>query len=536
MNKKKFTALYCRLSRDDELTGESNSIQNQKKLLRKYALENHFSNFLFFVDDGWSGTNFERPDFKKMMDMVYKGEISEIIVKDHSRLGRNYLIIGSLMDEFTAKNIRYIAINDGIDTQNGLDDLLPMRDLFNEWYPRDTSKKIRAIQHNMAINGKHLSGSAPYGYKMEYINGERTLVINPETAPHVQTIFNLCLEGMGPSAIARYMAEHKIMTPGAYTYFHTGKYFSKKREDYPYLWEKSCISNILNNMAYIGCVVNGKTTRPSFKSKKIIKQSVENFIIVPNMHEPIISQEVFNLVQERRQHRRRPLKTGENDLFSGFLFCGDCGRRMYHVRGTTIQKKYFHYVCSGSKTQPQQCTSHYIRKIVLYDYLLKEIRRTAVYISKHKKIFEEAFLNCRVAEKNQKLQLLSDAIAECEKRSEELDFLLKKTYEDLSFQKISENQFDILSFQFEKEQKENSDKYNKLMSQYNSNSDILKNLNTFTGKIIKYVSLETITPEILIELIEKILIFKRPIPYSSKYEPDIQIIFRYAGNISRLIN
>lgn len=535
MNKKKFTALYCRLSRDDELTGESNSIQNQKKLLRKYALDNHFNNFLFFIDDGWSGTNFERPDFKKMMDMAYKDEISEIIVKDHSRLGRNYLIIGSLMDEFISRNIRYIAINDGIDTKNGLDDLLPMRDLFNEWYPRDTSKKIRAVQHNMAINGKHLSGSAPYGYTMEYINGERTLVVNPETAPHVQTIFNLCLKGMGPSAIARYLTEHKIMTPGAYTYFHTGKYYSEKRKTYPYLWEKSCIISILNNMAYLGCVVNGKTTRPSFKSKKIIKQSAENFIIVPNKHEAIISQEVFDLVQERRKHRRRPLKTGENDLFSGFLFCGDCGRRMYHVRGTTIQQKYFHYVCSGSKKQPKQCTSHYIRKTILQDYLKKEIQKAASYVLSHKKEFSETFLNCRVAEKKQKLERLSAEIEYCEKRSEELNFLLKKAYEDLSFQKISANQFDILSFQFEKECKENSDKYDKLMSQYHYNNDNLKNLNTFTEKIIKYTSLETITSELFIALIEKIFIFKRPVSHSSKQEPKIQIIFRYVGDISSII-
>lgn len=535
MNKKKFTALYCRLSRDDELTGESNSIQNQKKLLRKFALDNHFNNFLFFVDDGWSGTDFDRPDFSRMMDMVYKDQISEIIVKDHSRLGRNYLVIGSLMDEFTARNIRYIAVNDGIDTEKGLDDLLPMRDLFNEWYPRDTSKKIRAVQHNMALNGKHLSGSAPYGYTMEYIDGERTLVINPETAPHVQTIFNLCLQGMGPSAIARYLSDHKIMTPGAYTYFHTGKYYSEKRKNHPFLWDKSCVSGILDNMAYIGCVVNGKTIRPSFKSKKVVKQKAEDFIIVPNMHEPIISQEVFDSVQERRKYRRRPLKTGENDLFSGFLFCGDCGQRMYHVRGTTIQKKYFHYICSGSKIQPPKCTSHYIRKTILYDYLLREIRETALYISRHKKEFEEAFLNCRMSEEKQRIRQLSEAIKTCEKRSDELNFLLKKTYEDLSFQKISDSQFEILSAQFEKERRKISDKYDHLVLQYNSHQDNMKDLNTFTGKILKYTALTEITPEILIELIEKIYIFKRPVPHSSKLEPDIQVIFRYTGNIHSLI-
>lgn len=277
------------------------------------------------------------------------------------------------------------------------------------------------------------------------------------------------------------------------------------------------------------------TTHPSFKSKKIIKQNTENFIIVPNKHEPIISQEVFDLVQERRKHRRRPLKTGEHDLFSGFLFCGDCDRRMYHVRGTTVQQKYFHYICSGSKKQPQACSSHYIRKAILTDYLKKEIQKAASYVSNHKKEFVKIFLSCRADEKKQKLEQLSAEISYCEKRSEELNFLLKNAYEDLSFQKISENQFNILSFQFEKECEENSNKYNKLMSQYQSDNDNFKNLNTFAEKIIKYTSLQTITPEILIELIEKILIFKRPIPHSSKQEPKIQIIFRYVGDISSLI-
>lgn len=426
MNNKKLTALYCRLSRDDALAGESNSIQNQKLLLRKYALDNHFRDFRFFVDDGWSGTNFERPAFKEMMNLVYEDKIGEIIVKDHSRLGRNYLVIGSLMDEFTSRNIRYIAVNDGIDTQNGLDDLLPMRDLFNEWYPRDTSKKIRTVQHNMAINGKHLSGNAPYGYRMEYINGERTLVVNPETAPHVKTIFQLCLQGMGPSAIARYMTSQNIMSPGAYAYFHTGKFYSQKRAEHPYLWDKSCIIGILSNMAYIGCVVNGKTVRPSFKSKRVIKQSSDHFIIVPNMHEPIISEETFHLVQERRKYRRRPVKTGENDLYSGFLFCGDCHRRMYHVRGTTIPSKYFHYICSGSKTTPTICTAHYIRKEVLNDFILNYIRHTAIFVTTHKKAFEETYLNCRITEEKKKLSELSIQIQNCESRKEELIFCLKK--------------------------------------------------------------------------------------------------------------
>lgn len=535
MSTKKITALYCRLSHDDALAGESNSIQNQKFLLRKYALENHFNNYLFFIDDGWSGTNFDRPDFNKMMDMVYRDEISEIIVKDHSRLGRNYLVIGSLMDELSTRNIRYIAINDNIDTQNGLDDLLPMRDLFNEWYPRDTSKKIRTVQHAMALNGQHLSGHAPYGYTMEYVNGERTLIVNPETAPHVQTIFRLCQEGLGPSAIARYMSEHHIMSPGAYIYHNTGKYFSEKRKNLPYLWEKSAVISILKNRTYTGCVVNGKTTRQSFKNRKIIKQSEDDFIIVRDRHEAIISDDIFSIVQERRHYRKRPIKSGEHDLYSGFLFCGTCHRRMYHVRGTTLDTRYHHYICSGSKKQPKQCTSHYIRKNVLTAFLISYIRQTAAFIIADKQKFEEHFLKCRTSEEKFRIAQLEQQIKQLEERENELTFLLKKTYEDLSFERISQSQFQLLSDQFEEELHNNSKLLKNLRVQFHTKTDLLQNLNKFTQKITQYNTIDEITPEILSTLIDKIYIYKRPIAYSSKYEPVIEISFYHVGIISSLI-
>lgn len=535
MNNKKFTALYCRLSHDDALSGESNSIQNQKFLLRKYALDHHFNHYMFFIDDGWSGTNFERPDFSRMMDMVYHDEISEIIVKDHSRLGRNYLVIGGLMDELSARNIRYIAINDNIDTQNGLDDLLPMRDLFNEWYPRDTSKKIRTVQHVMALNGQHLSGHAPYGYTMEYVNGERTLIINPETAPNVKTIFRLCMEGYGPSAIAKYMSEQKIMSPGAYTYYHTGKYFSEKRRDMPYLWEKSAVIAILKNRAYTGCVVNGKTTRQSFKSKKIIRQSEDNFIIVKNRHEAIISSELFDIVQEHRKYRKRPVKSGELDLFSGILFCGSCQRRMYHVRGTTLNARYHHYICSGSKKQPRQCTSHYIRKSVLTDFLISYIRATASFILTNKSVFEEHYLDCRTEEEKRNLSQLQVKIQELSRRECDLTFLLKKTYEDVSFNRISQSQFELLSEQFEKEKKDNSVLLEHLQAQLHTRTNHLQNLIKFTKQIVNYNDITEITPDLLGSLIDKIYIYERPVAYSGRCEPKIEVSFHYVGIISHLI-
>lgn len=535
MKQEKFTALYCRLSHDDAMAGESNSIQNQKILLRKYALENHLQNYLFFVDDGWSGTNFERPDFKRMMDMVYQDKISEIIVKDHSRLGRNYLVIGSLMDEFTSRNVRYIAIHDNIDTQKGLDDLLPMRDLFNEWYPRDTSKKIRSVQHAMALNGKHLAGHAPYGYDMCIVNGERQLVINPETAPNVRTIFSLCLSGLGPSAIAKYMSERHILSPGAYLYQKTGKYYSRKREEYPYLWEKSCIIGILKNRTYLGCVVNGKTTRASFKSKKVIHQSEDLHIIVENKHEPIISEEDFFLVQEKRKYRRRPLKTGEHDLFSGFLFCGDCNRRMYHVRGTTLKEDYHHYVCSGSKAYPKKCDSHYIRKKVLYEMVLSHISTTASYIAANPNTFAQDFLHCKSSQEQKKLLEIKNKLEQCEKREEELIFLMKQVYEDLSFHKITSEQFSLLTEEFEKEQNDNKQRQKNLTEQYEKRNDIFQSLQHFIQIIKDYQNLTTLSAEALSSLIHHIKIFRRDIPYSTKSEPSIEIYYQYVGKIDDYI-
>ena len=305
MTSEKITALYCRLSRDDEQALESSSISNQKKLLSNYAINHHMFNTMFFVDDGWSGTNFERPAFQRMMNYIVQNKISTIIVKDHSRLGRNYLIIGSLMDTFTNNNIRYIAINDGIDTDNGTDDLLPMRDLFNEWYPKDTSKKIRAVQRSMAMRGEHISGSVPYGYSSIKINGKNTFVINPETAPIVKEIFSLCIQGYGPTQIAKELESRKIYTPGAYLYHTTGKYKTENRINHPYSWDKSCIIHILENRVYTGCVVSGKTMRKSYKCKQIIRQPEEHQIIVQNMHEAIIDEATFDLVAKRRKQRRR---------------------------------------------------------------------------------------------------------------------------------------------------------------------------------------------------------------------------------------
>lgn len=527
MTNEKITALYCRLSRDDEQNGESGSISNQKMLLSNYAIKHHMFNTMYFIDDGWSGTNFERPAFQQMMNYIVQNKISTIIVKDHSRLGRNYLVIGTLMDTFASNNIRYIAINDGIDTNNGTDDLLPMRDLFNEWYPKDTSKKIRAVQHSMALRGEHISGSVPYGYNAKRINNKITYEINPETAPIVKEIFSLCVKGYGPSQIAKELMHRKIYTPGAYLYHTTGKYRTDKRANYPFSWDKSCVIHILENKTYTGCVVSGKTKRKSYKSKQVIRQPESDQIIVPNMHEAIIDDETFRLVAERRTQRRRPTRFGDVDIFSGLIFCKDCGKRMYHCRSSSIDKNLFHYVCRTNSKTGERCTSHFIRNSVIEENVIQKINYASGYISNNEEKFIKDYINTSEENELKKISAINKELSNISKRINDIDKLFQCTYEDFKNNTISRHHYDILVKKFDSERKELEDKSLSLSEYHSKSVEQLDNVHKFISKIKKYTNISSISREELYEIVEKIVIHKRKIKNSSCSQPEIEVIFRY---------
>ncbi len=529
MTNEKITALYCRLSKDDELSGESGSISNQKTILSNYAITHHLFNTMYFIDDGWSGTNFDRPAFQKLMNYILQNKVSTVIVKDHSRLGRNYLVIGSLMDTFTSNQIRYIAINDGIDTNNGTDELLPMRDLFNEWYPKDTSKKIRAVQHSMALRGEHISGSVPYGYSPATIDNKKTFVVNPETAPVVKDIFELCLMGYGPNQIARALEKRKILTPGAYLYQKTGRYKTENRVNFPYSWDKSCIIHILDNRVYTGCVVSGKTKRLSYKSKHVIKQPESAQIIVENMHEAIIDNETFNLVCERRKQRRRPTRFGDVDIFSGIVFCKACGKRMYHCRSTSLKERNYHYACRTNQRIGMTCTSHFIRNDVIKAELLRQLNSVSDYVNSNEKDFTKELLHYTKKQQLNKITSIKNQIQQTNLRLSQIDDIFKNTYEDLKNHLITEQHYKILVEKYDSERNLLTNSLNSLSLAYDSSTEKLDNLHLFISTIKKFRNITDISRDDLFSIVEKIYIGERPLKNSYASQPEVEIVFRYIG-------
>lgn len=522
------TALYFRLSRDDELQGESNSISNQRKILQRYARDNDFFDTLEFVDDGFSGTNFNRPAFTEMMELAAKGEIGTILVKDHSRLGRNYLVVGTLMEEFQQKGIRYIAVNDGIDTKDGLDDFLPLRDLFNEWHARDTSKKIRAVFKSKALNGELLSGAAPYGYVVDRSGEKPRYAVDEETAPTVRRIFQMCMDGLGPTQIAKRLSAEQVLTPGAYEYRKTGRRPTANRINRPYRWDASAVAHILSNRAYTGCVVNGKTCRPSFKSKRTVDKPPEEYIVVPGMHPAIIDDETFVLVQKRREQRRRPTKMGEMDLFSGLVYCADCGKRMYHVRSKSLKPEQYHYICSTSRlTHREDCSSHFIRCASLYEVVLRDIRQMAEYVKRYEQDFLRAYLDGS-AEEQKKAQAHRKAeLGKAERRRTELDTLIQNLYEYSVAGNMTAERFKVMSAKYEEELAALNAKLADLQAEQQQTREQADGVRRFIRRIRKYTELKELTPEVLGELVDKIVVHERSVPHSRKCEQKIEVYYNF---------
>lgn len=522
------TALYCRLSRDDEQQGESNSIQNQKIILQKYAAENDFHNTQTFIDDGYSGTNFERPAFREMMALVEGKQVGTILVKDHSRLGRNYLVIGSLMERFLKTGVRYIAINDNVDTAKGLDDLLPMRDLFNEWFPRDTSKKIRAVFKNKAQNGEHLSGTTPYGYLPDRTGGKLRYTVDADAAPTVRRIFQMCLDGLGPTQIAKQLTAERILSPGAYIYQKTGSRPTERRINQPYRWDTSTVAHVLENKAYLGCVVNGKTYRPSFKSKYAMKKPEAEHIVIPNMHEAIIDEETFALVQKRREQRRRPTKMGVMDIFSGIVCCADCGQRMYHVRGTTMKPEQYSYVCSTNRLKGKDaCTAHFIRCKNLYQLVLADIQRISGYVKQYESAFIKEYLS-RSAQEEKKAQAKRKSdLDKASRRMSELDTLIETLYEYSVSGKITEERFQTMTARYEEEQSGIKLKMAALREEYDGSKAKAEGIQKFIRRIRKYTEIKELDATVLGELVEKIVAHERDVRHGKSCNQKVEIFYNF---------
>ncbi|MDY5083515.1 MAG: recombinase family protein [Candidatus Limivicinus sp.] len=499
--------LYERLSRDDNLEGESYSVGNQKKLLTKVAKEKGYTNLVHFLDDGISGVTMDRPGFVDMIQQIEQGKASAVFVKDLSRLGRNYIEVGKLTEEFFPEhNIRLVAVSDNIDTDEGENELAPIRNLFNEWYARDISKK-RRISNKIKGNSGEPMGQPPYGYVKDPENPKHWLV-DEEAAQVVRRIYSMTLEGFGTEQIASQLEQDEILTPRAYWLTKGIKRPGKGKQQPPTKWNSSTITKILSLQEYCGDVLNFKTYSKSYKNKKRIDNDREDWVVFKDVHEPIIERAVYEQIQEKRgKMRKRRTNDGEKNMFSGLLVCADCGSNLhFHFNQGNPEIKYFN--CSNYKGNRGTCTStHYVRVDFLEQVVLGEIRRLTKYAS----IYEDEFLKEVIGHSRQaeeaNLKLKEKEVKSLLARNEELDGLFERIYEDNVSGKLSDERFTKMSIRYESEQKENSDRIKKLTSEIEKQSNRTTSTNMFISLVRKYTRARKLTPRMLNELVEKIEVY-----------------------------
>ena len=499
--------LYERLSRDDNLEGESYSIGNQKKLLTKVAKEKGYTNLVHFLDDGISGVTMDRPGFNDMMEQLAAGKAAAVFVKDLSRLGRNYIEVGRLTEEFFPEHdIRLVAVSDNIDTAEGENELAPIRNLFNEWYARDISKK-RRISNKIKGNAGEPMGPPPYGYKKDPDDPKRWIV-DEEAAQVVRRVFRMTLDGYGTEQIATIFSEEKIFTPIAYWREKGVNRPGKSKLRGPYMWNSSTITHILSLQEYCGDILNFKTYSKSYKNKKRLANDRENWVIFQDVHEPIIERAVFEQVQQKRgKIRKRRTHEGERNMFSGLLVCADCGHNLhFHFNQGNPDIKYFN--CSNYKGNRGTCTStHYVRVDFLEQVVLGEIRRLTKFASQ----FEDEFVKAVIGHSQQAeatdRKLKEKELKALQARDEELDGLFERIYEDNVSGKLSDDRFARMSRRYEEEQKELAEKIKALRAEIDKQNSQSMTTDMFISLVRKYTRARKLTPRMLNELIEKIEVF-----------------------------
>lgn len=526
LNENRITALYCRLSQDDGREGESNSIVNQRSLLNEFARKNHFKNLQFFVDDGYSGTTFDRPQFRKMERLIENGEVGTVIVKDMSRLGRNYLQVGMYTDiVFPENNVRFIAINDNVDSDVQTEfDMTPIRNFCNELFARDTAKKIKTTFKMKGEQGEHLATRPPLGYKKDEKDPNKWVIDEP-AAEIIRKIFKLCMGGMGPQQIAKQLETEKVLTPTAYLY----PLFGELGDRDPYHWDHNTVGKILERQEYVGNTVNFKTASKDYRTKKRVMNDEEKRKTFDDTHPAIIDANTFEVVQKIRQNKRRRTATGRFQLFSGKLFCADCGAKL-HFAGSNKNPKEDHYTCANYRSNTGTCTAHYIRNSVLYDLVFKHIKSMLVYVQQ----FEEAFV-CREIEKADRERQMTVASAKKDlvalrRRDEELDRIFKRTYEDMVSGRISEARFDTLSAGYEQEQADVKRKIVMLEDLIENGEEQAKDLKQLLANVRKYTDPEELTPEMLNDLVDKIVVHA-PDKSSGHRTQKIEIYYNAVGII-----
>lgn len=530
-NFEKITALYERLSRDDELEGESNSIVNQKKILEEYASKNNLTNIIHFTDDGISGTQFDRPGFMEMMNGVNTGNIGCIIVKDMSRLGRDYLKVGQCMEILRQKGVRLIAINDNVDSFYREDDFTPFRNIMNEWYARDTSRKIQSTFRSKGESGKHTASTPPYGYIKDEKDKDKW-VVDEKAAEIVRRIFNLTMDGAGPYKIAKILEADKIDIPAYHQQKMGYGLHQSKNFEYPYRWCSSTIASILKKKEYLGHTVNFKT-RKHFKDKKSKYVSEDKWLIFENTHEAIIDQETFDNVQRIRGNvKRYPDGWGEYHPLTGLMYCADCGSKMY-VHRTNNYKNIPYYVCSNYKKVPcgTLCPSaHRIKAEVVLNLIQETLKDIKNYLDEDNEAFIQSIQNEMEEKEKVEIEKQRVRLINIKLRIQELERLMCRIYEDMILEKIPSSRYEILNSQYETEQRALSKEIKDLelvISRYEKETDKIRK---FISLISRYENFDDLTNTMINEFVEKIIIHERDRKGSQTSKQKIEIYFNFVGN------
>ena len=530
-DQQKITILYCRLSNEDSQDGESNSIQNQRELLTKYARDHGYTNLKILVDDGYTGTNFNRPGVQEGFELVKQGLVGCWLCKDLSRFGRDYLTVGQYTDIiFPSYDVRFIAVNDGVDSQRGDGDgFAAIRNLFNEWYARDISKK-RRISNKIKGNAGEPMGQPPYGY-IKDPNDPKHWIVDDEAAQVVRRVYSMTLEGFGTEQIAAQLEKDGVLTPRAYWLTKGIKRPGKGKQQPPTKWNSSTITKILSLQEYCGDILNFKTYSKSYKNKKRIDNDRENWVVFQDVHEAIIERAVYEQVQQKRgKIRKRRTNNGEHNMFSGLLVCADCGSNLhFHFNQGNPEIKYFN--CSNYKGNRGTCTStHYVRVDFLEEVVLGEIRRLTKFAS----LYEDEFVKAVIGHSQQAEQtdrkLKEKELRTLLARDEELDGLFERIYEDNVSGKLSDDRFAKMSRRYEDEQKELSEKIKKLRSEIEKQSSRSMTTDMFIGLVRKYTRARKLTPRMLNELIEKIEVFNAE-KIDGVWEQRLRIHYNCVGTI-----
>ncbi len=528
----KITALYCRLSRDDELQGDSNSILNQKAILQKYADDNGFGNTMFFVDDGFSGTNFDRPDWQRLMGFVDEGKVGTLIVKDMSRLGRDYLKVGYFTEVvLPGADVRFIAINNGVDSSNQQDsDFTPFLNIINEWYAKDTSKKIRAVFKAKGESGKPLCTNPPYGY-LKDPEDKHHWIVDEVAANVVRDIFKMCVAGKGPSQIAKELISRGIPTPAEH-FRSIGLNTNAKQPEFKGNWQQRTIADMLSRVEYLGHTVNFKTHKKSFKCKKTVYNDPSEWAIFENTHEAIVDQETFDIVQRIRDGRRKLTPMGEMPILSGMLFCADCGAKLYQVRARGWTHEQEHFVCATYRKQKGKCSSHQIHNVQVEKILLTEINRMLAFVRERESEFVELLTKKNERELNRQFRECSRELEQATQRITKLDSIIQRLYEDNLDGKISDERFVKMTATYEQEQKVLQTQVITLRETLATAKSQQLNIDSFLAHVKKYTEVKELDAEIIRTLVERIDVFKpEKVPGTRTKKQTILIHWNFIGAV-----